>query len=236
MRKLRIVSISIVFLLLSMGFLVSPTQADQNVCPDLVLVGARGSGEKTPHQISSNAGKYIDQNSVSEIRNYKAWLGQTIGSIYMELITMKDTPFVPFNPENANQNIPGKTSIAWLSYGVFPGQTLYPAVGLPNPNNREETRAYIGEVVIVNKGLLDNSLREYSTRCPNSKFFLAGYSQGAAIIRLSVNELSPTSDADILKKILGIILIADPLLSPKDKRLAVGSNSRWTDPTASCGA
>lgn len=237
MRKLRVVSISIVFLLLSMGFLVSPTQADQNVCPDLVLVGARGSGEKTPHQISSNAGKYIDQNSVSEIRNYKAWLGQTIGSLYLELITMKDTPFVPFNPENANQNIPGKTSIAWLSYGVFPGKTLYPAANVPTSfKNRAETRNYLGEVTTNNLSFLATSVREYSDRCPNSKFFLVGYSQGAAIIRLAVSNLSPTNDSDVIQKIAGVVLIADPLLSPKDERLAVGNDARSTGTIASCGA
>ena len=230
-------SISIVVFSLSIGVLVSPTQAVENVCPDLVLVGARGSGEKTPHQLSSNVGKYIDQNSVSEIRNYKAWLGQTIGSLYTELITMKDTPFVPFNPENTNQNIPGKMSIAWLSYGVFPGKTLYPAAKVPSSfKNREETRNYLGEVTTNNLAFLATSLREYSGRCPNSKFFLVGYSQGAAIIRLAVSKLSPTNDLDVIQKIVGVVLIADPLLSPKDERLSVGNDRRWTGTIYSCGA
>ena len=228
-------TISIVVLSLSTGFLVSPSQADQNLCPDIVLVGARGSGEQTPHQ----KGVSVDSSSPSQIRNYTDWMGQTIGSLYTKLITMKNTQFIPFNPENSGQNTAGKSSVAWLSYGVSKNQTNYPAVGLPKFSelgNRAKTRDYLGEVVISNSGLLRNPLREYIGRCPNSKFFLAGYSQGATIIRLSVNQLSPTEDADILEKILGVILIADPLLSPNDKRLAVGSDSRWTDTTSSCGA
>jgi len=236
MRRLRRMFVSFMVLSLSLSFWVSPTQATQNVCPDFVLVGARGSGEKTPHQTPSKSGEYIDSSAPSQIRSYNSWLGKTVGSLYTELITMKDTPFVPFNPENTNTKISGKRSIAWLSYGVYNTQTIYPAVGVPNFLNRDETRDYIGEVVISNKGLLEISLREYSARCPNSKFFLAGYSQGAAIVRLSVNELSSTDDADVIQRILGVILIADPLLSPKDKRLPVGSDSRWTDTKSTCGA
>jgi len=227
--------ISVMVFSLSVGSWVNPTQASPNVCPDFVLVGARGSGEETPHQLLSNKGKNIDSNSPSQISSYKAWMGQTIGLLYQELITMTDTPFVPFNPENTNQKIPGKSSIAWLSYGVFNYQTLYLALGTPNPFNRKKTRDYTGEVTEVNIGLLKTALRSYSDRCPNSKFFLAGYSQGAAIIRLAVDQLSPTDDADILKRILGVVLIADPLLSPRDKRLAVSSDGRWTGTISSCG-
>ena len=236
MKQSRLVTISIVVLSLSTGFLVSPSQADQNLCPDYVLVGARGSSEKTPHQLPSNAGVYIDPNSLSEIGNYKAWLGQTIASLFANLVR-KDGPFVSFNPENTNQNIPGKTSLAWLSYGVFPGKTLYPAAKVPTSfNNRKETRDYLGEVTTENLGFLKTSLREYSGRCPNSKFFLVGYSQGATIIRLAVSKLSPAIDSDVIQKIAGVVLIADPLLSPKDLRLAVNKDARWTGTVASCGA
>ena len=237
MRKLQLVCISIIVFSLSLSFWVSPSQASQNVCPDLVLVGARGSGEKTPHQLPSNAGKYIDPNSLSERESYTAWMGQTVGSVYKSLITMENTPFVSFNPENANQNVSGKTSIAWLSYGVFPGKTLYSAAEVPTSfKKREETRNYLGEVTTVNLGFLETSLREYSGRCPKSKFFLVGYSQGAAIIRLAVSNLSPTDDLDVIQKIAGVVLIADPLLSPKDERLAVNKDARWTGTIASCGA
>jgi hypothetical protein len=111
--------ISLMVLSLSLSFWVSPTQATQNVCPDFVLVGARGSGEKTPHQTPSKSGEYIDSSAPSQIRSYNSWLGKTVGSLYTELITMKNTPFVPFNPENTNTKISGKRSIAWLSYGVY---------------------------------------------------------------------------------------------------------------------
>jgi hypothetical protein len=237
MRNFRLGCISIIVCSLSLGFWVSPTQASQNFCPDLVLVGARGSGERTPHQLPSNAGKYIDVNSPAQVRSYKAWLGQTIGSVYTELITMKNTPFVPFNPENTNQKALGKTSISWISYGVFVDKTIYPAAEVPtNFFKREETRKYLGEVTTENTGLLKVSLREHSSRCPNSKFLLVGYSQGAAIIRLAVSNLSPTADLDITQKIAGVVLIADPLLSPKDDRLAVDKDARWTGTTASCGS
>lgn len=237
MQKLRLMNISTIVFSLTLSFWVSPTQASQNICPDLVLVGARGSGEKTPHQLPSNAGKYIDSSSLSEIKSYKAWLGQTIGSVYTELITMKNTPFVPFNPEDLNQKNLGKTSIAWLSYGVNVDKTNYPAAEVPtNFFKREETRKYLGEVTISNLGLLKISLREHSGRCPNSKFFLIGYSQGAAIMRLAVSGLSPTEDLDVIQKIAGVVLIADPLLSPKDKRLAVDKDVRWTGTIASCGS
>ena len=229
------VFLSITTLMLSLVFSTSPSRGNQEFCPDFVLVGARGSGEKTPHQLLSNKGKYIDASSQSEIKSYKAWLGETIGSLYTELITMKGTPFVPFNPENRNQKNINKKSLAWLSYGVVKNETLYPASGLPKFTNRDETRAYLGEVTTANIGLLEISLRDYSKKCPNTRYFLVGYSQGAAIIRLSVANLSQIDDKDLIQRVSGVVLIADPLLSPRDSRLEVGRDSRWTGTTTSCG-
>lgn len=104
------------------------------------------------------------------------------------------------------------------------------------PNNYGGLGSYLGEISTANGTLLDDSLNNFSN-CPKSKLILAGYSQGAAIMRLAISRLNPSTNAALISRIAAVVLVADPLLSPKDPRLNMtsASDSRWVRNIDACG-
>jgi hypothetical protein len=202
-----------------------------------VFVGARGSGQQTPHQDKPSSGldpgwkadPMRNSSLYSEKLLPKIWMGETLGGLFEKI--MSNGGFRLFNPEDSAQN--GK-SITWLSYGVVNNSTIYPAVGIPTGTNGLSN--YLGEVVASNTSLLKSTVKPYTSTCQNTKFIIAGYSQGAAIVRLAVEKLSAKSDFNFIKNIQSVVFIADPLMTTSDSRLAIDSNEkRWSLQKDACG-
>lgn len=156
-------------------------------------------------------------------------MGETLGGLFEKI--MSNGGYRLFNPADSAQN--GK-SITWLSYGVINNSTIYPAVGVPTGTNGLSN--YLGEVVASNNSLLKETVQPYTSTCPNAKFIIAGYSQGAAIVRLAVEKLSAKSDVNFIKNIQSVVFVADPLMTVSDSRLAIDSNEkRWSLQQDACG-
>ncbi len=197
-------------------------------CPDYLFVGARGSGEQTPHQKGQ---KNRDPYSAKEQGLPVEWMGRTVGTMFQTLAVDKDRALAILGTSNPSK----KKTVAWLSYGVGKNLTSYPAIDVPSIGKfGSEIQNYTAEVSILNVGLLKTTVLPYASNCPNTQYILAGYSQGAAILRLAIARLDPVADAEFLKKIKSVILIADPLLSPSDPRLPVAGNG-WTENRNTCG-
>lgn len=206
----------------------TPKPANTFTCPDYLFVGARGSGEQTPHQKGQ---KNRDPYSAKEQGLPLEWMGRTVGSMFQALAVDKDRTLAVLGSSNPSK----KKTVAWLSYGVGNNLTSYPAIGVPSISKfGSEIQNYTAEVSILNVGLLKTTVLPYSNNCPNTQYIMAGYSQGAAILRLAIAKLDPVPDAEFLRKIAGVILIADPLLSPSDPRLSV-SGDGWTENRNTCG-
>ena len=211
-------------------------QAETNVlCPDLVFVGARGSGEPTPHQdkaaSAAEPGWKADPTRNSSLYSEKLlpkiWLGGTLGALFEKI--KLEGGYTQFDPEVSTQN---RKTITWLSYGVINASTQYVAKGTPTTKGLSD---YLGELAIANNSLLKTTVLEYTSKCPNTQFVIAGYSQGAAIVRLSLEKLSPKNDLKFLQNIQSVILVADPLMTSSDLRLAIDSDKRWSIQQDACG-
>lgn len=53
-----------------------------------------------------------------------------------------------------------------------------------------------------------NRLKTQAAACPDAKFALVGYSQGASVIRTAAKSITP----DLEKKIVAVVLYGDPSL------------------------
>jgi cutinase len=56
-----------------------------------------------------------------------------------------------------------------------------------------------------------NRLKQQSAACPQAKFALVGYSQGAAVIRVAAKQIP----SELFPKILAVVLYGDPGLKQK---------------------
>ena len=61
------------------------------------------------------------------------------------------------------------------------------------------------------------------TNCPNQRFVLAGYSQGAMVIHMALAQASVDGSSELLSKVRGVILLADPLRNPDDSFHTIGT-------------
>lgn len=142
-------------------FLINPVSAVDPSCPDVQFIFARGSGE--PLDGPSNSAW---QNT---LRTELA--GSSLSYDFYEL---------------GSQEISGYQ---------------YPAVAVSGSINGigNLVGAYIsggaafdfGASVQQGQGELKTTIRQISARCPNTKFVLGGYSQGAMLISGSLSELNP---------------------------------------------
>jgi hypothetical protein len=217
---------------------LSSTDSDSQSCPDFVFVGARGSGERTPNQPYADPKKPTspayrpdaDAFSATERSKWKDWLGNTNGELFTSVLLKGD---FALHSDSVN-TVVSKRTIAWISYGVVAKQTIYPAQGVPGKNVKD-WQNYLAEVSALNSDLLKATLLKYTKNCPNTDYFLAGYSQGAAIVRSAVSKLSSKQDSHLLSHIKAVVLIADPLQATSDSRIPISQDRDWTWNTNGCG-
>lgn len=86
---------------------------------------------------------------------------------------------------------------------------------MPGPDNTFFTSVHEGQAK------LENVLNDSIARCPNEKWILAGYSQGALIVNRVVRNFT------LDERIVGIGLIADPARRPDQVGVQVGTATPW---------
>lgn len=147
-------------------------------CTPYMLLGWRGSGE--PVWSIPKSGQ--TRTALQEVSD---GIGETIGVVYQQL--------------QANRYFAGKVSTAYSK--------MYNAEELPSVTGTKlEWDNYLFDVGRGNSVHFKATFMALAAKCPNSKFIVAGYSQGAAIPAYAFKNL--TSDEQ--KKIIGIYLVGDP--------------------------
>lgn len=87
----------------------------------------------------------------------------------------------------------------------------YKALGLPVSilNSRADLDRFLENLISNGAESLHSRFKEYEKSCPESKFIIAGYSQGAFAANQFINQLEK-NDPNSTKNILGVILLANP--------------------------
>jgi Ig-like domain from next to BRCA1 gene/Cutinase len=170
-------------------------------CPAVLLLGARGSGE-------TDAGKAAVGSVPSPVFH---GLGPEVNSFFTDL--KADLPqaappkslLAVFPAAPVTTLYPSKTEIAAyataLASGIF-------APGAAAAYNRDHLTPFLAS---LNEGV-NATIDELTTekgQCPDVRFVLAGYSQGAMAMHQALLRLVDARRADILDRIVATVLIAD---------------------------
>lgn len=148
-------------------------------CPDLTLIGARGSGE-----------------------SFAGFGGLGAAVQYMSGILAKTAPRYtietipdPYPADSVNDLKPSGAEIALLL--IAPPLAVYDYV-------HDNVEKYIHS---INTGISDavSLAKDSVATCPNSKLVLAGYSQGAIVI----HEAELRAPSNVRRRIVGTLLLAD---------------------------
>ena len=81
---------------------------------------------------------------------------------------------------------------------------MYPAAHIPLVTTTTPTK--FAQSVNAGVSALENHLAGESTGCPNQKFVISGYSQGALVVDIALAH----EPANILSRIKGVALFGDP--------------------------
>ena len=87
----------------------------------------------------------------------------------------------------------------------------YKALGVPINilSSRADLDRFLENLISNGAESLDSRFKEYAKSCPDSKFIIAGYSQGAFAVNQFMNQLEKYNTSST-EKILGVILLANP--------------------------
>ncbi|KAK0553321.1 hypothetical protein OC846_002564 [Tilletia horrida] len=78
-------------------------------------------------------------------------------------------------------------------------------------------------------------IRNGITFCPNQKYALIGYSQGAEVINTYLQDVTPSNNANIYNQIKAVVHIGNPSHSPYNPSNYDENGGRTTDPYAGGG-
>ncbi|WP_460627300.1 cutinase family protein [Intrasporangium mesophilum] len=175
-------------------------------CSQLVVLGARGSSEDPMATRSGLFGPWIAPTFSGESDGF----GTNSWAVYQELkdalaISDPQVTVKPVAVQYLGLSVPGF---------VFRGQWVGPEGYMQS--------IFDGEDKLLAR--MHTELRD----CPNSKFVLLGYSQGALAIHLSLR-LMASSEPSLLERVVGVGLIADP------GRVAFGSELLWESANTEAG-
>lgn len=94
---------------------------------------------------------------------------------------------------------------------TYDSVSAYKAIGLPrrSENLARDLTLFIKSLNSNASSALNSRFKEYETACPNSRFIVAGYSQGAYAAHRFILDLEKT-DSSKLNKIIGAIFLANP--------------------------
>lgn len=117
------------------------------------------------------------------------------------------------------------------------GERTVRRYGLPYPAYGTELLYHPLEVVAGGPQLYFSGLRQGASRvkaelvgaandCPDQRFILSGYSQGALAIHVALVEMAASSNAHLLDRVDGAILIADPARNANTAAVLAGNAPR----------
>ncbi|RAX16739.1 cutinase family protein [Pseudarthrobacter sp. AG30] len=178
-------------------------------CPSVVFIGARGSGERDAYNVKDAAGKTIRKDS---------GLGPELDAVYDQMsgyLTARNVSvkslFVVYPASNVNVLFLSKKEqtvlAALLLTGPSAGLAVFAASYVVNHVN-----VYLASIDEGVKSATDELTTE-AAQCPNARFVLGGYSQGALVMHELLLRLSDKNDASsqgLLGRITATVLIADP--------------------------
>jgi hypothetical protein len=168
-----------------------------NSCKAVYFVGSRGSGEniKTP-TADTHSPVYGMGNRVSFL--YEKWLatvpaGVSVGTIYNSYTATGVEFLYPTKSELVAFTFGGGLGAAWAMGDYYYG-------------NKDRGAASFMASVKLGSDVLETQLTNKNRECPDAKFVLAGYSQGAMAVHQVELGLRNTP---IARKIIATFLIAD---------------------------
>jgi hypothetical protein len=161
-------------------------------CPDVMFIGARGSGEPLMKK-----GSYVVEQArgVGDPLAYMAGLLEADVRHYGE--EMQVFP-VAYSADSVDDLVPSKTELAEMALSHAP-EVIYYA------RNYKPYAASIADG--VKETLAD--IRSTADRCPETELVLAGYSQGAMAIHKAELQLDREGDEEVLDLIGGTLLLGD---------------------------
>lgn len=117
-----------------------------------------------------------------------------------------------WNPTDELQRRFGIRNVAGFNVS-YPASLGRVSTFTPNPNGNEA--ATYGESVLAGVEEATSEMTRVARACPETSFFLVGYSQGASVAGDAAAEIAAGRVADVSpERIGGVILIADPGRSP----------------------
>ncbi|HEY2764896.1 MAG TPA: cutinase family protein [Pseudonocardiaceae bacterium] len=200
----------------------APVAAQPDNCADIVFVGARGSGESPGlgATVQDTADRY--QNKVGPLATI-----ETRPVMY---------PAVPILGADVVKNLKD----AFMGAGPWrwrpgPEHRWPPLPGLGPAGSTSwllGSRARYDDSVAEGASNIRAQVSSFAVRCSNTRYVLAGYSQGAQAVTRFLESIDPASQADraIAERIVGIALFGSPVFAQYDPPERVNRSLRGPAP------
>ena len=198
------------------GAIVSPPSdavaATPDSCPGIVLLGARGSGEKA--------------NAVNGF-------GATVGTFAKHVEKRLDDTSVRrlavgYGAASVNILVPSRAEAGLLTFGVFgPGAPELKASQAAAAAASYKVQRLDRYTASINEGVrrAQEQLVTFHADCPETAYILAGFSQGAMVMHQTLLRLADEKRQGILDRIIATVLIADGDRVKNTAAIQVGSAS-----------
>ena len=193
--------------LLGLGLPPSTAQAAANSaptsCPEILLIGARGSGEG----ISGNRKDDPYKGLGASVAQFADQIDKRFdeGSVRRLPVT--------YEAAKAETLYPSK-----LQAGLFVGSAAA-AAGSYKTSNLDKYTASVDQGI----RFAQDQLVTFEANCPETFYILAGYSQGAMVMHQVLLRLADAGQTNILSKIVSAVLIADGDRMNRTGAIRVGS-------------
>jgi Cutinase len=186
-------------------------------CPHLLVVGARGSGEKQDDPETNGMGSEVTlvyQSLATRLRQSAPWM--TIGSLPVRYAATEPNvlSLTAEEQEQINSALSDTSSLLSLTSLV----TSY----------RSEHLAPFTDS--IDEGVADaiTELTAQVQKCPGTRFVLSGFSQGAMVAHQVLIQLSERGSTDVLDRVAGVVLVGDGDRTKKTQVRRIGSADRNT--------
>jgi hypothetical protein len=178
---------------------VGSAPASAYTCKDVMFVGARGSGESA-EAASRGMGPsayYMAKRLEGAVRGY----GETLGTL----------PVI-YRADSVKELVPSESDLVIMAAGGPVGAAAY--------YYRNHLKPYVAS---IDEGIAQ-TVKEVGvvlSNCPETEIVLAGYSQGAMVVRQAQLRLERT-DEEAFEAIGGALLLGDGDRTPNSKAMLVG--------------
>jgi hypothetical protein len=178
----------------------APARAADDACPDVIFVGARGSGEKESGETAGMGPSvfHMAQRMQHDLDDF----GEE----------MRTLP-IRYDALGVETLAPSKRQMAL--FGVSPA----PAVALWYKHNLKRYLDGLNEGV----NLFVEAVEATVAACPDTDLVAAGYSQGAMVVHQGERKLRERGDEDAVDAIVGTLLLADGDRTPKSAAKRFGT-------------